>query len=246
MIDLHCHILPGLDDGPADMEEALLLCRAAAADGTRVVVATPHMLDGLYDVKREEVISGVKALRRRLQEEGIPLKVFPGADIRLDPDLPRLLAEGRLVTVGDLPLGTADGRSPYLMLELPEAVIPRGLSDLLFTLQVMGLTPMISHPERNFDVQSDPERVRPWVDAGTVLQLTAGSLVGAFGRRAERCARTLLRARLAHVVASDAHSTTGRPPGLSRARAVVERLLSPEEAEAIFVRRPQAILAGRL
>jgi len=240
MVDLHTHILPGLDDGPADATEALAMCRAAVDDGTTTVVATPHMAGGLYNVTREAVLDGVRCLRARLEAEDVPLLVEPGADIHITPDLPDLLREGRLVTVGDRPVGSG----AYVMLELPHTVIPQGVLEVLFAVQVMGVTPLISHPERNFEVQNDPEVMRPWVAAGTVLQLTAASVVGDFGRRARRCAHYLLRSRLAHVVASDAHSAARRPPGLSRARAVVASLLSAEETEAMFVRRPPRILAG--
>jgi len=258
MVDLHTHILPGLDDGPTDVTETLAMCRAAVDDGTTTVVATPHMAGGLYHVTREAVLDGVRCLRARLEAEAVPLLVEPGADIHITPDLPDLLREGRLVTVGDRPVGSG----AYVMLELPHMVIPQGVLEVLFAVQVMGVTPMISHPERNFEVQNDPDVVRPWVAAGTVLQLTAASVVGDFGRRARRCAHDLLRSRLAHVVASDAHSAASRPmttsrrsrpmttsrrsrpPGLSRARAVVASLLSAEETEEMFVRRPPRILAG--
>lgn len=236
MVDLHAHILPGLDDGPTDMTEAVAMCRLAAEDGTTTMVATPHMLGGLYTVTREAVLRGVQRLRKRLGAEGVPLKVEPGADVHLEPDVCELLQRGRLVTVGD--------RGRYLMLELPQAVIPDRLSELRFSMQVAGLTPIISHPERNFEVQANPDVMRPFVESGTILQLTAASVVGDLGRRAERCAHQLLRARLAHVVASDAHSLRNRPPGLSRARAVVERVLSADEADEMFDRRPERILAG--
>jgi protein-tyrosine phosphatase len=208
VIDLHVHILPGLDDGPADMAEAVAMGRLAVEEGTTTVVATPHMLTGLFNVTRDAVLDGVQRLRERFRAEAVPLSVEPGADVHLAPDLPDLLRAGRLVTV-------------------------------------MGTTPIISHPERNFEVQMNPEAMRPVAEAGAVLQLTAASVVGDFGRRVARCAHQLLRARLTHVIASDAHSPTRRPPGLARARAVVERILSPKEAEAIFVRRPERILAGQ-
>lgn len=241
MIDLHIHILPGLDDGPEEMDESLEMCRAAVKDGADTLVATPHMCDGVYNVPREKVLEGVLELNRRLLAAQVPLTVVPGADVHLDTDLPRLLAQGRLVTVND--------RGKYLMVELPHDVLPQGLAQVLFDLQVAGVTPIISHPERNVEVQADPAVLARFVKTGNLVQLTAASITGDFGERPERCAHNLLRRRLAHVVASDAHSAAHRPPGLSRARDVVAGLLasaraSPEEVEAVFLRRPAQILAG--
>lgn len=243
MIDLHIHVLPGLDDGPGDISESVGICRAAWEDGAVTLVATPHMLDGLYNVEREAVLEGVDLLRRRLAEEGLPLEILPGADVRVDPNLPDLLRAGRLLTLGDRPLNPR-GPLAYLLLELPAAVVPQGFPDFLFEVQMAGAVPVISHPERNIEVQTHPEVVGRWVEAGAVVQVTAGSILGRFGRRARRCVEHLLRGRLAHVVASDAHGLFTRPPGLTRARAEVARLLSPEEAEAMFFTRPAAILAG--
>ena len=236
MIDIHIHILPGIDDGPDDMDEALAMCRQATADGVTRLVAAPHMLNGMYDVTPDMAREGVVELRRRLEEEGIDLDVAVGADVHVTTDLPDLLAQGEVLTIGD------HGR--HIMLELSQDVMPPGLLDVLFELQLASVTPIITHPERNLEVQSDPDALLPLVEAGNLVQVTADSLTGRFGERPQRCVRELMERRLAHFVASDAHSATRRKPGLSGAREVVNELLSEEEAQEMFVSRPALVLDG--
>ena len=236
MIDLHMHLLPGLDDGPPGMAESLEMCRLAVARGTKTVVTTPHMFNGVFDVSREDILEGVSRLRRRLEAEQLDLDVLPGADVHIHIDLCRFIEEGKVMTIGD------GGR--YLLLELPSGVIPRGLDRYLFTIRLAGITPIITHPERNFEIQSDPGRLAEPVSSGVLLQVTADSLIGTFGSGPHRCAMKLLGAGMAHLVASDAHSPAYRSPGLEKAYQVVKRTLGEAEANEVFIRRPARILAG--
>jgi protein-tyrosine phosphatase len=236
MIDLHAHILPGLDDGPARMEEAVAMCRIAADDGTMAIVATPHMFGEIHNVSRSEILEGVRELQTALEREGIGLVVKPGADVHAVPNLNKLLRDGEVMTIGD--------GGKYLLIELPHDVLPQGLAGLLFSIQVLGLIPIISHPERNLAAQANPFSLTEYVESGNLIQLTAGSLLGEFGEDARQCAETLLVSRLAHLIASDAHSAERRRPGLSHALARVRQLLSEDEAEEIFVHRPLKVLAG--
>jgi protein-tyrosine phosphatase len=236
VIDLHMHLLPGLDDGPSGMEEALAMCRLARARGMTAIAATPHMFNGLFEVSREDILRGTAALRRRLAEERIDLEVVPGADTHLHPDLIRFIEDGRVMTLCD------GGR--YLLLELPSGVVPHGLERFLFSIRLAGVTPIITHPERNLEIQAAPERMEKTVSCGALLQVTAGSFTGAFGARAQRCAFKLMESGMAHLAASDAHSPVRRPPGLEEARRIVERFAGPAEADEIFLRRPAAIIAG--
>lgn len=212
------------------------MCRLAADDGTTVLVATPHMFSGLYKVRREDILRAVPILRERLSADGVLLEVLPGADVHMDADLLGTVRSGEVMTV-------ADG-GKYLMVEMSADVIPQGIQNVCFSLHLMGITPIISHPERNMEVQKDPSVIAPLVRAGNLLQVTASSLTSGFGVRAERCARELLERRLAHLVASDTHSPDRRPPGLSRARKVVEQIVGPAEAVEIFEIRPRRIIAG--
>lgn len=236
MIDIHCHILPGLDDGPATLEKSVEMCRIATSDGIRAIVATPHMLNGMYAVSAEQVLAGVEVLNSVLASEGLALQVLPGADVHVDKDLPRYLSEKKILTLAD--------KGKHLMVELPQDVLPAEIADLLFQIQLKGATPIVSHPERNVEVQRNPEILCGLVERGALLQVTAGSLTGAFGSKAEACGLALLRRGMAHLVATDAHNAGRRPPRLSEARRVVERELGPDEARAVFEERPARLLAG--
>ncbi len=236
MIDLHCHILPGLDDGPSSLEESLEMCRIAVEDGIHTIVATPHMLNGMFPVGRKDVLEGVQDLSKALGAASIPLQVLPGADVHLDRSVPGSLDRGELVTIADL------GR--HLLLELPQDIVPEGTGELLFQIQLKGITPIITHPERNIAIQQKPSILNDLVDAGCLTQITAGSLTGAFGARVRECTLRMLRSRTAHLVSTDAHNTGRRSPRLSEAMRLVEQEAGEEEAERIFKTRPAGILEG--
>ena len=236
MIDLHMHVLPGLDDGPKSMDESVEMCAMAAEDGTKTITATPHMLNGVFHVTRDQVLDGVKRLQGALKEEGIRVDVKPGADIHIHADLVRFLKEGSVMTLGDA------GR--YLLLELPDDILPQGLDHHLFSLQVEGVVPIVTHPERNREIQSAPERLMEIVSSGTLIQITAASLAGESGRGRHKTAYRLMEMGMAHLVASDAHAADRRPPGLSAAFDAVEKVMGRAEAEEVFINRPAKILAG--
>ena len=237
MIDLHAHILPGLDDGPKDVSESLEMCRLAQMDGVTTMVAAPHMNDGVYDVSRQTLLDSVSTFQDQLITSNIQLKVVPGGDVHASPDLLEKIEAGNAMTVGDL--------GKHIILELPSDVLPEGLADLLFKLQVAGITPIISHPERNGAIQAKPELAQSMVKAGALLQATAASIVGDFGSTVQQCAHDLLKRGLVHLVATDMHSIKKRPPGrMSSARRIVAQLLSDEQADEIFDIRPEKILAG--
>lgn len=236
MIDLHCHILPGLDDGPPRIEESLEMCRIAVEDGIRTVVATPHMLNGMFRVERRDVLAGVEALSVALRDASIPLRILPGADVHLDQSVPGCMDRGEIVTVADL------GR--HLLLELPQDIVPEGTGELLFQIQLRGATPIITHPERNIAIQQNPTILQGLVRAGSLTQITAGSLTGTFGNRVRDSALKMLRSGIAHLVSTDAHNTGRRSPRLSDARRIVEEVAGREEGDRIFVERPGRILAG--
>lgn len=235
MIDLHVHILPGLDDGAQNASEALEMCRIAAQDGTSTVVATPHMPSECA-LRSEDVLSAVASLQATVSGAGVPLRILPGAELYLEPDLPRRVRDGLVLTVGNA------GR--YLLVELSSNAVAPGVEDVLFKLQLMGIRPVVTHPERNFAVQANPEVLVPLILAGNAMQITAGSLMGEFGPNAAACAALLVKRRMAHVVATDAHSPRRRLPRLSEARKAVEEMAGADEAEAIFETRPNAIVHG--
>lgn len=237
MIDLHAHVLPALDDGPQDMAGAVALCAQAADDGTQTIVASPHMLNGVFFVTPQQIRDGVVALEDELRRQAIPLRVLPGADVHAVPDVVESVRDRRVMTIAD------GGR--YLLLELDHDVIAPGIERLLFGLRLAGVTPIVTHPERIGEVQRNPERIRPLVEAGIPMQLTAMSLTGDFGPEAHACALTLVRRQLVHFVASDAHSARHRGAGLAAARKVVAGLVGEDTAAQVFVDRPRAVIEGR-
>ena len=237
MIDLHSHIIPEVDDGSPDWQTTIEMCRIAVADGIDTMVATPHMLDGLYNVERETIIKKTSKLKNQLRQKDIRLTVLPGADVHIDFDFVNLLRGGKLVTINDT--------GKYILVEFPHDVLPKSIDKLLFSIQMAGTVPIITHPERHFEVQRKPDIVYRWVVAGNLIQVTAASITGEMGKAAKDCSMRLLKSGLVHLVASDAHSSTWRAPGLSKARKIVADILSQESADKIFIQTPQLVIDGR-
>lgn len=236
MIDLHSHILPGLDDGPKTLEESLALARAAVAAGTDTLVATPH-IDWRWRVQPGQVHDAVTSLAQELASANIPLELRVGGEIALSRVTQ--LTEDELAAV-------ALGGGPYLLLECPHVATDMGLELTVFELRRRGHKIVLAHPERCPAIQRDVDLLRKMVGNGALTSLTAGSLTGQFGRTVRNFAFELFRLGLAHNVASDAHDAHRRPPSIrSELHAARSRL--PDGAEQIewLVRDvPEAILAG--
>jgi protein-tyrosine phosphatase len=234
-VDIHCHVLPGLDDGARDEAEALAMAAAACRDGTGSVIATPHQLGGNAGVTPAAIRAGVADLNRALAAAGIPLTVLPGADVRIEPELPFLLKRGAVLTLAD--------RGRHVLLELPHGVyLP--LEPLLAALRKQGLTGILSHPERNQGIVARPAVIADVVRAGGLIQITAASLLGGFGGAARRVAEFCVRERLVHFVASDAHDTSRRPIGLAAAHAAIAALADPGLADAVAIENPGRVADG--
>lgn len=235
--DVHCHCLPGLDDGPAGPIESLALCRALAADGIETVVATPHQLgrfEGRYDVGT--IRDAVADLNRSLRDSEIPLTVLPGADVRLDERLARLVKSDDVLTV-------ADGRR-YLLLELPHEIFIDPQT-LLPELASVGVTAIVTHPERHSHLARNPHLVERWVEYNPCLQLTAGSFGGGFGTLSQDAAWTFVFAPMPILVATDAHDTAGRSPRMSEAYGLLSRRLGRRAADILCVENPRRAVDGR-
>lgn len=233
--DIHCHIVPGIDDGASGLEESLAMATAASRDGATTVIATPHQLGGNSHVTASAIRAGVATLNDAITAAGIGLEVLPGADVRIEPELPALLRRGEVLTLAD--------RGKHVLLELPhEVYFP--LETLLAALSKQGLTGILSHPERNRGMQARPETVAEVVRAGGLIQITAGSLTGGFGGTARKMAEWCVRKRLVHFVASDAHDTSRRPFGLSAARDVVAVLADAELADRVVCENPAKVADG--
>ena len=192
MIDLHSHILPGLDDGARDLERSLDMARASVADGVTDMVCTPHWVPGKYENTRAAILDACAGLRERLAEAQIPLKLWPGAELHVDTGIPERIRSGELLTL-------VDG-GKYVLIELPEESLPSNLEDFFWALQLDGIKPILSHVERNPVLQSDPMRLFRWVEMGILAQITAASLVQEFSEEILDFSRELIEHRLVHVL----------------------------------------------
>lgn len=233
MVDLHCHILPGLDDGPDNMEVSLAMAETAVADGITHVVATPHASDRfLFD------FAHVRQLRDELQAKiGDRLKIATGCDFHLNPEnLGALRRDASIYCIS---------QRDYLLLEFNEISIPPGMDQTLHEIQLAGVRPIITHPERNSILRTHPERLRQWVRQGCFAQVTGGALTGVFGPVAQRIALQWIREGLIHFVASDAHNTQSRPLRLQPAYDVVVDQFGEQKAHALFLENPLAAFEGR-
>ncbi len=231
MIDLHAHILPGVDDGPATVEAALDMARAAAAAGTRAIATTPHV-GPVYPIAPAEIGSAREALADRLAEAGIELELLAGGEI----------APSRLPELDDDALrALALGGGPYVLLECPFSPAGANLEAMVADLQQRGFGVLLAHPERSPSFQRDPAQLARLVERGALAQVTTGSLVGDFGEIPRRTAAAMLEQGLLHVLASDAHDATHRDPDLHAADGVLDEA----QVEWMTTAVPAAIVAGR-
>jgi protein-tyrosine phosphatase len=212
MIDIHCHVLPGIDDGPGTFEEALALAMACLSDGICHIVATPHVFPGRFDNLRPDIENGFRLFQDLLLLRAIPLSLSFAGEVRLSAEIIELLESDQIPF-----LGICEGYRTVL-LELPDAQIPLGTANLVRYLIARQIRPVLAHPERNKAIMENPERVAQLVDLGCYLQLTAGSLVGQFGQRVAMTGCYLLEKGWVCAVASDAHNLHGRAPRMGQAR----------------------------
>lgn len=233
MIDIHCHILPEVDDGPKSWDVAVAMCRMAAADGITHMVAAPHANDR-YAYDRGYLAGLLDQLR---EKAGPSPQLSLGCDLHLSyENLTRALEDPRQFAIGD---------TNYLLIELSNFSVPAQIADCIVRMGDRGLTPILTHPERNPILQQTPERVLEWAHQGCLVQVTASALTGFWGERAEIVARWLLDRAAVHVLASDAHDTRRRVPILSEARAVAVKIVGEEYAEALVESNPGAIVKGQ-
>ncbi len=232
MFDIHCHILPEVDDGPKSWEVAIEMCRMAAADGITHSVATPHANDR-YAYDR----SYLQAILLQLQAKvGNSLQLSLGCDFHLSfENLERVLERPRTYTIGD---------TNYLLVELSNFSVPVQVAECFTRLGDRDLTPILTHPERNPILQQTPQRILEWVEQGCLVQVTASALTGFWGERPEIIARWLLDRSAVHFLATDAHDTKRRVPIMSEARDIVAGIVGTEYAEALVEHNPAAVING--
>lgn len=229
---MHCHLLPGVDDGPATMAEALALARASVAGGVRAAICTPHIYPGRWDNGRANLSVVLDTFRSALDSEGIALTLKLGAEVRITDQLPQQLAGDELPFLGEVK------GYRVLLLEMPDAQVPVGLPALVRHLMSQRIRPLIAHPERNKAVLARPQYAREFVQMGCWLQITAGSLIGQFGRKVEALSKTLVEDDLVYLLASDCHNLQARVPNLAAANEALSREHGAAYARLLCETRP--------
>lgn len=236
MIDLHCHFLPGIDDGADTMDEAIELARAAVDNGIRCAIMTPHLHPGRYENTAGTIAAHLRNFRRALEQADVPLRVGYAAEVRLASETLPMIQSGQVPFLGEL-----DGYK-VMLLEFPHGHIPLGSDKLVQKLLDMKIRPLIAHPERNKDVMRNLDKITPFIEMGCLLQLTAASVANKFGDNAYRRAVQLLESDAAIVLATDSHNLKARPPHLRQGMEAAAEIVGREAAHDMVQRLPRAIV----
>ncbi|WP_059173408.1 tyrosine-protein phosphatase [Bacillus sp. FJAT-27445] len=219
MIDIHCHILPGVDDGAKSIRESLEMARTAVSEGIKTIVATPHHKNNRYTNPKQSILEQVSDLNNHLQMAQIPLTVLPGQEVRVYGELVEDYEKNEILTLAE---------THYLFLELPSDQVPRYTEKLVYNLQMGGLTPIIVHPERNHEIIERPGILYTLVKNGVLTQITASSVCGYFGKKIKNFSFQLIESNLTHFIASDAHNTHSRGFKMQEAYEVAENRYGKE------------------
>lgn len=236
MIDLHCHLLPGIDDGPEDLATALCLARHAVASGIHTSVVTPHMHPGRYNNRGANIRTAAEEFQQTLNAEGIALHILCAAEVRLDHEILSWVGEDQIPYPGHW-----QGER-VMLLEFPHSHVPVGADKLVAWLLKQNIRPMIAHPERNKDVLRSIDKLIPFVGMGCLLQVTAGAVAGTFGEHAKARAADLLGRGWVTVLASDAHNMDARPPELEPGRVAAAKIVGEDESWKMVRDRPAKII----
>ncbi len=235
MFDLHTHILPAIDDGAHDSDESLAMLKLAVKSGTTDLVATPHVIEGVWLPAWEEIVAKTNHLAELAGQHGLTINIYPGAEVAMGMDiLAKLRSPGPYCLNG----------GKYLLVELPSREIPAYAEEFFFTLQARGITPVLAHPERHPLLCGQPELLYGWLDKGLLLQVNAGGLTGQMGKKVMANAEMLLNANMVHVIGSDAHGAASRRPLLETAVKKMTVMAGSEQTEKISKKNPAKILAS--
>jgi protein-tyrosine phosphatase len=234
VIDIHSHILPDIDDGARSVEEAVDMARIAAEDGIEFMVSTPHMFNGLSaNPEPPEIIERVAALNEAINGGGIT--ILPGNEVHVSHDIAEQVRSNRVTKIN---------QRNYMLVEFPQLTVPMGADELFYKLLLQGVRPILVHPERNGQIQSNPSIVGRFVERGVYIQVTAMSVTGEFGPAAKATADKLLRYNCVHFLATDTHRTKSRPPILSRGRDAAAAIIGAELARTLVEDNPRAVING--
>jgi len=234
MIDLHSHLLPGLDDGANSVDVSIEMARRYLDQGVTCVACTPHIFPGLYPNNGDIIRRAVRRLQEQLEEKAIPLKLVPGADNHIVPNFVRLLETQQLLAIAD---------TRYVLVEPPHHIAPVRLETLFFEILQGGYVPILTHPERLSWIERDYSKIVTLAQRGVWMQLTSGSLLGRFGKRARYWAEKMLCEGIVHILATDAHDNSRRPPNLMKGRDAAEKLVGPRVAEELVAVHPALVLS---
>jgi protein-tyrosine phosphatase len=239
MIDIHAHLMPNVDDGPTSLQEALMLCRAAVADGITHSICTPHILPGRFNNTKQALINSFELFQQQIEMAGIHLKLGLAAEVHMDIRVLQLIEEDHIPYLGK----QVDTGLNYMLLELPDAQIPVGADAFVKRLIDKHICPVIVHPERNRSVFTNPAKIRPFIEAGCQLQITAASLLGQFGPAIENVAWQLIESGHVKAIASDCHNTGGRRPRMAGAKALLIQRYGIDAATALTQTGPAQLCA---
>lgn len=239
MFDIHSHVLPGMDDGAAGIQDSLEMLRSAQRVGVRAIAATPHCASHRRSLRAPAIASAVARLQATAADdpEASAVKLHVGAEIMLDPGVRAALDAGDLPTLG--------GNTRFALVELPMLEVPRYAEDVLFELAAAGYTPVLAHPERNHELSQRFDMMLRMIRRGTLMQVEAGSVVGAYGQIAQQCALDMIDRRMCHFIASDAHRPGAYGALIPRAFEAVAARIGQEAAAALFDANPAAALANQ-
>ncbi|MFX3623771.1 MAG: tyrosine-protein phosphatase [Ectobacillus sp.] len=236
MIDVHCHILHGIDDGAKTLEDSLDMAKAAVAEGIHTIVATPHHQNGKYINEKQTIVHKVNELNEVLKQQELPLTVLPGQEVRLYGEILQDYEIGTVLTMNHT--------NKYVLIEFPSNHVPRYAEALLFDLQLQGLTPIIAHPERNSEIAERPDVLYNLIKKGALSQVTASSLTGHFGKTIKKLSLQLIEHNLAHMIASDAHNTTSRSFKLRDGYNVLDKEFG-KDMHYLFQENVYAVISGQ-
>ncbi len=226
LVDIHCHVLPDIDDGPADWQQSVEMARVAESNGISTIVTTPHWIQGTsWQPSYKTVLEKIDKLNELLSAESINLRILPGMEIGISENLVSLLNSGEILTLAN---------SSYVLIEIPFISIPFGLEDIIFEIISAGYLPLLAHPERNKALHSNPERILDLIDRGALTQITTGSLCGDWGEGAKECSVEFAKMDGIFTVASDGHSSDSRPPEMAEGIEVLEDLVGEDKVLEIL------------
>lgn len=234
MVDLHNHILPGIDDGAKNMEETLRMGEIAEAEGFSKIIATPHCIEGEFTLKREQFLCIINRVNEYFIENAVNIEVLPGSEVYISPDLPSKLKKGEIFTLND---------TPYILVEFPMGSVPIYTEDILYEMRLLGYKPVIAHPERYIRVTEDPNYLKDLIEQGNYVQINSLSATKVLGEKTKKTAEILLKHKMVHFIGTDAHTSRTRSPRIQEALEQMRRWVGDEYVEEI-INNNRALVRG--